>query len=201
MTAFHTPLTIFRRQSATDGTTAPANASGLTLGNNDGAVTASQEYYIFQNTVVAGNQPLYEVGVGGTGYISGAISIPGAGVANAQVIGTIPAGSRIQGANVNFLQAPTAVVGGSLTFSLNGTAIATASFSNAIGNVIVTFANTLAALRLIAYVGPSDAVLTVTLAGTGLTGGVLAEVSLVYTAKRGDGSILAQGGAADPGTE
>lgn len=201
MTAFHTPLTIFRRQSATDGTTAPANASGLTLGNNDGAVTASQEYYVYQPTVVVGNLPLYEVGVGGTAYTAGGnINIPNVGVASAQVIGTIPAGSRIQGANINFLQAPTTVTGGVLTFSLNGTAVASATFSNAIGNVIVTFANTLAALRLIAYVGPSDAVLTVAVAGT-LTGGFLAEISLVYTAKRGDGSILAQGGAADPGTE
>jgi len=105
----------------------------------------------------------------------------------------IPAGSRIQGVDLNLLQAPTTITTGLITFSINGTAIGTVSVGAGLGNGTMTFATTLAGLRLVAYVGNTDAVLTAALSGTGITGGLLAEFSVDYTVRNIDGSITLAG--------
>lgn len=193
MPKFQGPVLIAKRQGSTNDGSAPTNNNSITLGDNTGATTVSQEFYIYQNAAVAGNEPFYEVGVAGTTYLGGAISIPNAGNASAQVIETIPAGSRIQNITLNLLQAPTAITTGVLTFALNGTTIGTIAIGAGLGNGTIVWANSLAALRLLAFVGTTDAVITAALSGTGITGGILAEISVQYTVRRGDGSITPVG--------
>ena len=190
------PIRIGARQGATfDGTR--TNASSLSIGDNTGAATVSQELFMYTNAAAAGNLPFYRVGVGGTFFNNGAVSIPAFGTATAsqaQVIATIPAGSRLQFISVNLEQAPTAITGGALNFALNGTNIGSYTVTAAsLTSGLMTWTASLAASQLQAYVGATDAVLTVALAGTGITGGILAELSVNYTPRNLNGTIAGVG--------
>lgn len=193
MSRFTDPIFISRPSGLSNDGSAPTNAAGLQIADNTGAAIATQEAWIYQVNAAAGNEPFYAIGYGGTFFSGGAISIPNVGQASAQDILTIPAGSRIQNINLNLLQAPTAITTGSLAIALNGTNIGAIAIGAALGNGSIVFATTLAALRLIAFVGNTDAVLTASLSGTGITGGILAELSVQYTVRRGDGSIVPYG--------
>ena len=201
MSRFTAPILINRAPSATNDGSAPTNSSGLAIGDNTGAALASQEFWTYQVTATAGALPLYEAGYGGTSFVGQAINIPVLGT-TAQVTATIPAGARIQYFSINIEQAPTVINAGVLTLSLNGTAVATYTVTaNTLSSGFATWNATLTASQNQAMVGYSDGVVTASLAGTGIVGGLLAEISIVYTARRGNGTTVQFGqGLTNDGT-
>ena len=193
---YNGPVRVFRRRGGltTNDGSAQTNALGLALGDNTGAALVAQQFFLYQPTAAAGSLVLYRAGVNGNGFVNGVISIPNLGAAFG-VIGTIPAGARVNfsASDLILLQAPTAITTGVLTLSLNNTAVATVSIGAGIGGAQITPVTTLAALQLLTNVGPTDAVLTASLAGSGITGGFLAEIAIAYTVRNADGSIVAYG--------
>lgn len=156
---------------------------------NLGATTVSQEAFIYQPTAASGNAILYRPGVGGAGFIGNNINIPNIGSAYGSSF-FIPAGSRIQGINAIVQQIPGTVTGGSLTFSLGSTTIGTITLTSALGVLPISFGNSLATLRAIADVGPTDVPLTVAIGGTFSAGQLLIEISTNYTVRNPSGTSL-----------
>ena len=160
------------------------------VGRNLGATAVSQEVWVYQPTATAGALPIYEVGVGGAKFLGSAINIPNLGAAF-QASLVIPAGSRLNFISVNIEAAPTVINGGAINLFIGATQIASATVvANALPSVFATWASTLAASQLQAMVGATDQIITAQLAGTGIVGSILAEISVNYTVRNTDGSIL-----------
>ena len=179
---FTQPLRINKRNNpSNDGTIAP---------DNTGAARISQQQYITNpiTTTTAGATVLTTADVGSTTVVPF----------------VLPAGAIIEGFALYQDTAATGLAGGLITVSIaqtnpttgvvTTTAIGTVQPTAAGGRIAGTFTATAATAAIIKNIGTLDATLTFSAgtvtANTGTLGGV---ISVDYTARNADGSIIAYG--------
>jgi hypothetical protein len=163
---FTTPIRIFKRNNPTnDGVIAP---------DNTGAAVVSQQATF--------------TGVAAAGAIS--TTKIGESVASAFVI---PAGSIISNVKLYETTAPSALTSGVITVAVDGVTIGTIT-ANATGGVIdMAFSATATGAAEAANNGTADSVVTFTWARGAITGTMAGVLSVEYTARNADGSIIAYG--------
>ena len=163
---FTTPIRIFKRNNPTnDGIIAP---------DNTGAAVVSQQATF--------------TGVAAAGVIS--TTKIGDSAASAFVI---PAGSIISNVKLYETTAPSALTSGVITVAVDGVTIGTIT-ANATGGVIdMVFSATATAAAEAANNGAIDSVVTFTWARGAITGTMAGVLSVEYTARNADGSIIAYG--------
>ena len=165
---FTTPIRIFKRNNPTnDGTIAP---------DNTGASQVSQQV---QFSSVAANATVTTYGIG----------VQSTTATNV----VIPAGSIISNIKLFESTAPTALTAGVITVAIGATTIGTITANTTGGVISFTPAATEAAAALLANVGTSDVTLVFTWARTAITGTLAGTVTVEYTARNVDGSIIAYG--------
>lgn len=165
---FSTPIRIFKRNNPTN--------NGVIAPDNTGAAQVSQEVQ-FSNVAANTTVTTYGIGVSSTTATN--------------VV--IPAGSLISNIKLFETTAPSALTAGVITVAIGATTVGTITATTA-GGVIsfVPTTNTTAA-ALLANVGTSDVTLTFTWARTAITGTLSGTISVEYTARNVDGSIIAYG--------
>ena len=163
---FTSPIRIFKRNNPTnDGTIAP---------DNTGAAIVSQQA-TFSGVAAAG-----------------AISTTKIGEASASSF-VIPAGSIISNVKLYETTAPSALTSGVITVAVDGVTIGTIT-ANATGGVIdMVFTATTTAAAETANNGTLDSVVTFTWARSAITGTLAGVLSVEYTARNIDGSIIPYG--------
>ena len=166
---FSTPIRIFKRNNpSNDGTIAP---------DNTGASMSSQQV-TFSGVAAAGAITTYGVGSQST-------------TADSVVI---PAGSIISDIKLYETTAPSALTSGVITVAIGATTIGTITATATNGGLIAfTPSATAAAAALLANVGTSDVTLTFTWARSAITGTLAGTLSVEYTPRNLDGSIIAYG--------
>ena len=180
---FTTPIRVFKRNNPTnDGTIAP---------DNTGAARLSQQQYI--------TNPI-------TATTGSATTLTTADIGSTTAVPfVLPAGSIIEAITLYQDVAAGGLVGGVITVSISitnpttgavvTTAIGTITPTAAGGRIAGVFTATAATAAILKNIGPLDATLTfsaasVTTLSSGSLGGT---ISVDYTARNADGSIIAQG--------
>ena len=165
---FTSPIRIFKRNNpSNDGTIAP---------DNTGASQSSQQV-TFSGVAAAGAITTYGVGSQST-------------TADSVVI---PAGSIISDIKLYETTAPTALTAGVITVAIGATTIGTITATTAGGVITYVPSTTVAAAAVLANVGTSDVTLSFTWARTAITGTLAGTISVEYTPRNVDGSIIAYG--------
>jgi hypothetical protein len=163
---FTSPIRIFKRNNPTnDGTIAP---------DNTGAAVVSQQA-TFTNVAAAG-----------------AIATTKIGETTASSF-VIPAGSIISNVKLYATTAPSALVGGVITVACDGITIGTITANTTGGVIDMAFTASTAAAAEAANNGTLDSVVTFTWARTSITGTLAGVLSVEYTARNVDGSIIPYG--------